>query len=152
MDSFESWFQRFLNLRRRFNVAGHLGGRHRFRSRMMLDSESPEAQETPSGICARLRPWLSRAVIFALISASTFILLLCPCDRPGGSAYAIFLVSLACLVALGAAFLIYRHLRQASDATVFISAFKALGIVSLAVYAELRVAVVMVEWLARSRH
>lgn len=119
---------------------------------MFLDSESPEAKQPQFSPSARLRRWIGRAVIFALISASTFILLLCPCDRPGGSAYAIFLVSLACLVALAAAFLIYRHLRQASDATVFISTFKALGIASLAVYAQLRVAVVMVEWLARIRH
>lgn len=65
--------------------------------------------------------------------------------------YAISFVSLACLIALAAAVLLYRRFCKDPSATAFISAFKAAGIVALAVYAELRVAVVVVEWMARRR-
>jgi hypothetical protein len=57
--------------------------------------------------------------------------------------------SVAGLIALAAAVLLYRRLRNESGATAFISGFKAAGIVGLAVYAELRVAVLVVEWMAR---
>jgi hypothetical protein len=119
---------------------------------MFIDSESPEARQQQPNFGARTRLWLSYALIGALISASTFILLLCPCDRPGGSAYSVFLISLSGLFALAAASILFLRLRTNSGATVFITAFKAAGIAVLAVYLELRAGVLIVEWLARIRH
>ncbi len=123
---------------------------------MFFDSESPgPRQQQPSfgtRLPERFKLWLSYASIAALVSASTFILLLCPCDRPGGSAYSIFLISLSGLFVLGATAVLYLRLRRDSGATVFITAFKAAGIAVLAVYVELRIAVLLVEWLARIRH
>ena len=119
---------------------------------MPLDSEFPRTQEPFAHRGAQLRLWIGRAVIACLISASTFILLLCPCDRPAGSFYATFLVSLSGIFALAAAAVLYRDLRKDAGATGFISAFKAAGIVAIAVYLELRVAVVIVEWMARYAH
>lgn len=119
---------------------------------MFLDSESPGARGERSGLGTRLRLWLTYAAIAGLVSASTFILMLCPCDRPSGSFYALFLISLSGVFALAAASILYLCLRRDSGATVFISAFKATGITVLVVYAELRVAVLIVEWLARIRH
>jgi hypothetical protein len=40
-------------------------------------------------------------------------------------------------------------MRKDPRATAFITAFKAAGIVALAVYAELRVGVLIIEWMAR---
>jgi hypothetical protein len=119
---------------------------------MFLDSESPGARQQQPNFGARLKLWFTYATIAALISASTCILLLCPCDRPGGSAYSIFLISLSGIFALGAAAVLYLRFRQDSGTTVFITAFKAAGIAALAVYVELRLAVLIVEWLARIRH
>jgi hypothetical protein len=106
-------------------------------------------QTTATG--ARLRFWFTYASNAGLVSVSTCILLLCPCDRPGGTAYSIFLISLSGLFALAAAAILYLRLRQDSGATAFITAFKAAGVAALAVYLELRLAVLIVEWLARIR-
>ena len=120
---------------------------------MFLDSVSPGARQQQPNFGARLKLWFTYFhPRFALISASTCILLLCPCDRPGGSAYSIFLISLSGIFALGAAAVLYLRFRQDSGTTVFITAFKAAGIAALAVYVELRLAVLIVEWLARIRH
>lgn len=101
---------------------------------------------------ASLRSWIGLASIAGLISASTFILLLCPCDRPAGSVYSVFLSSLSGLLALAAAALVYVRLRKDKAATAFISAFEALGIAAIAVYAELRAALYVIQWLALHRH
>jgi hypothetical protein len=119
---------------------------------MTLDPESSGTPEPTARISARMRRWIGLAAIVALVSASTFILLLCPCDRPGGSFYSIFLVSLAGIFALAAALVLYPRLRKAPGATAFISAFKSAGFAALAVYVELRIAVLVIEWMARYRH
>jgi hypothetical protein len=116
---------------------------------MNLESESPRAQEPQFPPSGKLRPWISIAAIAALVSASAFILLLCPCDRPSGSWSGILLVSLSGLFALSAAAVLYQRMRKDPGATAFITAFKAAGIVVLAVYAELRVGVLIIEWMAR---
>ena len=67
---------------------------------------------TATGFGARLRPWLGLILIVAFISASTYVLLLCPCDRPTGTRYSIFLVSLSGLFALVAAAVLYLRLRK----------------------------------------
>jgi hypothetical protein len=48
--------------------------------------------------------------------------------------------------------MLYRRLRQAGDATAFISACRALAIVAFAVYAGLRIAVLAVERMAQLCH
>jgi hypothetical protein len=118
---------------------------------MNFDSESPEVQEPRLSLGARPKPWISFVSAAVLVSASTFVLLLCPCDRPSGSWAAILLVALSGLFALAAALVLYLRLRKDPGATAFISAFKAAGIVALAVYAELRIGVLIVEWMARIR-
>jgi len=105
-----------------------------------------------NGMSSKRRPGRTYAATFALISASTFILLLCPCDRPGGSWSAIFLIALSGLFALAAALVLHLDLRRSSDRTAFLSAFEAAGIVALAVYAELRIGVAVIEWMAQIRH
>ncbi len=101
---------------------------------------------------ALLRSWIVPASIAGLVSASTFVLLLCPCDRPAGSFYSLFLVSLSGLLALAAAGLMYIRLCKDKAATAFISAFEALAMAAIAVYAELRAALYVIQWLALHRH
>ena len=101
---------------------------------------------------ASLRSWIGLAWISGLVSASTFVLLLCPCDRPAGSFYSIFLASLSGFFALAAAGVLYVRLRKDKAATAFISAFEAVAMVAIAVYAELRVALYVIQWLALHRH
>jgi hypothetical protein len=54
---------------------------------MLLDSKTPAMSDPRSSSCAWLRSWIGPASIAGLVSVSTFILLLCPCDRPAGSFY-----------------------------------------------------------------
>jgi hypothetical protein len=119
---------------------------------MILDSESPGMRDPRSNSSASRRSWIELASIAALISASTFVLLLCPCDRPAGSLYSFFLASLSGLFALGAAGVLYVRLRKDKAATGFISAFEAVAIAAIAVYAQLRVAFYVIQWLALHRH
>jgi hypothetical protein len=118
---------------------------------MLLDSEPPGMRDPRSNSTASLRSWIGLASIAGLISASTFVLLLCPCDRPAGSFYSIFLASLSGFFALAAAGLLYVRLRKDKAATAFISAFEAVAMVAIAVYAELRVALYAIQWLALHR-
>ena len=81
---------------------------------------------------AWLRSWIGLASIAGLIGASTFVLLLCPCDRPAGSFYSVFLASLSGFFALSAAGVLYARLRKDKAATAFISAFEAVAMVAIA--------------------
>lgn len=119
---------------------------------MLLDSEpSGPLNPRPNG-SALSRSWIELASIAALVSASTSVLLLCPCDRPAASLYSLFLASLSGLFALGAAGLVYVRLRRDKAATAFISAFEALAIAAVGVYAEMRAAFYVIQWLALHRH
>jgi hypothetical protein len=96
----------------------------------------------------RAHIWLSNAAIFTLTAASTALLMLCPCDRPGGSRDAVILVALAALFGLAAAALVYRRLESMTGITEFLRAVMALAIAGAAVYAEFVVANDVVVWLA----
>ncbi len=119
---------------------------------MILDPESPGMRDPLSNTSGLLRSWIGLALIAALVSASTFVLLLCPCDRPAGSFYSIFLASLSVFFTLAGAGVLYVRLRKDKAATAFISAFKAVAVVAIAVYAELRTALYVIQWLALHRH
>jgi hypothetical protein len=119
---------------------------------MFLDSESPGMRDPRYGSSASLRSRVGLVSIAGLISASTFVLLLCPCDRPTGSIHSLFLTSLSGFFALAAAGALYVRLRKDKAATAFISAFEAVAMVAIAVYAELRVALYVIQWLALHRH
>jgi hypothetical protein len=119
---------------------------------MLFDSLSPGMRDRRSGLSALLRSRIGLAVAGSLISASTFILLLCPCDRPAGSSYSIFLVSLSGLFGLAAAAIVYLRLRIDKGATQFISGFESVAIVAIAIYAEMRVAFYVIQWLALRGH
>jgi hypothetical protein len=119
---------------------------------MLLDSESPGMRDPRHTSGPALRSWIGLASIAGLISASTFVLLLCPCDRPTGSFFSLFLASLSGFFALAAAGVLYVRLRRDKAATAFISAFEAVAMAAIAVYAELRVALYIIQWLALHRH
>lgn len=107
--------------------------------------KSPPSRPTP-------RPLLNFIAIFALVSASTAALMLCPCDLVSiHDRYAISLVSFAVLFAIAAAWLIYRRLRRDSGTTVFFQVFISVAIAAVALYAELFVAMEAVAWMARRR-
>src|ERR1700689_64484 len=102
---------------------------------MLLDSETPGMSGPRYNFSASLRSWIGLVWIAGLISASTFVLLLCPCDRPAGSFYSTFLASLSGFFALTAAGVLYVRLRKDKAATAFISAFEAVAKAAIAVYA-----------------
>lgn len=94
--------------------------------------------EAPQPAFSRKSRWISYASIFCLISASTAVMMLCPCDVVGiRDHYAISLVALAALFGIAAAYLVYRRLRPDSGTTAFLRAVIALAIVGACVYAEL---------------
>jgi hypothetical protein len=68
--------------------------------------------------------------------ASTAMLMLCPCDRPGGSRSAVILVALSVLFGLAAAALVYRRLATMTGITEFLKIVIALAIAGAGVYAE----------------
>ncbi|HTX75460.1 MAG TPA: hypothetical protein VMD29_04565 [Terracidiphilus sp.] len=108
--------------------------------------------EAPQPASSRTKGWLSYASIFCLISASTAAMMLCPCDIVGiHHHYAIFLVTLASLFGIVAAYLIYRHMKRDSGVTAFLRAAIALAIVGVSVYTELSVAMEIVAWMAGRR-
>ncbi len=106
--------------------------------------------DAPKPASSRKWRWISYALIFCLISASTYVMMLCPCDIVGiHDHYAISLVALAVLFGVGAAYLIYRLMRCDSGITAFLRAVIALVIAGVSVYAELFIAMEIVAWLAR---
>lgn len=93
--------------------------------------------------------WLSYAAIFCLTSASTYVMMLCPCDIVGmHHHYAISLVALAILFGSAAASLIYRRMKRDSGTTAFLRAVIALVIAGVSVYLELFVAMEIVARMA----
>jgi hypothetical protein len=87
---------------------------------------------------ARRNRWISTALIFALTTASTAVMMLCPCDTVGiHDYYAISLVLLAAVLAVAAACLIYRRISLDSGITAFLRAFIALAIAGVCVFVEL---------------
>jgi hypothetical protein len=105
--------------------------------------------EGPHPASSRKQRWLSYASIFCLISASTAVMMLCPCDIVGlHHHYAISLVTLASLFGIAAAYLVYRNLKRDSGITAFLRAVIALAIVGASVYAELFLAMEIVAWMA----
>ncbi len=93
--------------------------------------------------------WLSYASIFCLISASTAVMTFCPCDIVGmHHHYAIFLLALASLFGIAAAYLVYRHIARDSGITPILRALLALAIVGLSVYLELFLTMEIIAWMA----
>jgi hypothetical protein len=115
--------------------------------------ESHVAEENSGGKGSRLGPrarlWLSNARIFALTTASTAVLLLCPCDRPGGSARAVLLVAVSTLLGLAAAALVYRRVQSIAGITEFLKVVIAIAVAGLCVYAEFEAAGDVIAWLAQ---
>ena len=94
-------------------------------------------------------PWLNYASIVGLISASTAVMMLCPCDTVGiHDHYAISLLALAMLFAIAAAYFIYRRMGRNSGIAGFLRAIIALAITGVSVCVELFIAMEMVAWMA----
>ncbi|MFZ1941352.1 MAG: hypothetical protein ACLPZY_11350 [Terracidiphilus sp.] len=110
---------------------------------MFLNSEDSAAGGS------RKKLWLSYALIFALVTASTASLLLCPCDLPGRSPRAWPLIALSVIFGVTAAAFVYRLLQRYTGITVLLRALYAVAIVALAVYFEFDLAAVFIAWLAR---
>jgi hypothetical protein len=105
--------------------------------------------QTPQQPASRKKRWLSYALIFVLVLAATAVMMLCPCDTVGIHDYhAISLVALAALIALAAAYVLYRRMSRDSGITGFLRAAIALAIVGVSVYVELFAAQEIVAWLA----
>lgn len=96
--------------------------------------------------------WRGYAAIFALISAATAVMLLCPCDSVGiHDHYAISLLALAALFGIAAAVLLYRRMKSDTGITGFLRAVIAMAVVGVSIYIELFAAMEVVAWLARPR-
>ena len=112
----------------------------------IFNHEAPQPASSPK------KRWLSYASIFCLISASTAVMMLCPCDVVGiHHYYAISLVALASLFGIAAVYLVYRRMSRDSGITAFLRAVIALAIVGVSVYAELLIAMKIVALLASRR-
>jgi len=116
----------------------------------------PSREAATQSRAPRLSPQAGRLLnaiaVFALISAATAVMMLCPCDSVGmHDHYAISLVALAFLLGGTAAYLLYRHLQPDFGITKFLRAFSAIAIVGVAFYLELSAAMEFVSWLARPR-
>lgn len=108
--------------------------------------------EAPEPVPSRKKRWLSYASILCLISASTAVMTLCPCDVVDiHHHYAISLLALACLFGIAAAYLVYRRMERDSGVTPFLRAVIALAIVGASVYVELFLAMEVVAWMAGRR-
>lgn len=121
---------------------------------MLFDrNNAQQAPETQNArIPPRARSLLIYGAIFALISASTASMMMCPCDSVGiRDHHAIALVAVAALFGIAASFLVYRRMRRDTGVTGFLRAIGALAVVGLAVFAELSAAMYAVAWLARPR-
>jgi hypothetical protein len=101
---------------------------------------------------ARRNRWFSYLPIFGLTTASTAVMLLCPCDTVGIHDYhAISIVALAALLATAAAYLIYRRMSRDSGITAFLRAVIALAIAGVCVFTELVVAMEAIARMASAR-
>jgi hypothetical protein len=110
---------------------------------MLFSSEDSAAHGS------RRKQWLGYAMAFCLVTASTGVLLLCPCDLPGRNRRAFFLIALSAILGLAAAAFVYRCLRRYTGITVLLRALYAGAIVSLAIYLEFSLATDLIAWLAR---
>ncbi len=118
---------------------------------MLFDQPNP-AQSNRSRFMPGAGSLLNYVAIVALMSASTAVMMLCPCDSVGiRDPYAISLVALAVFFGLAAAFLIYRRMKQDSGITPFLRAVVAIAIAGFGVFVELFAAMRIVAWLARPR-
>lgn len=117
---------------------------------MLFESQVPAKNPAGAGapVATRTRIWLSNAAISALTAASTALLMLCPCDRPGGSRSAIILIALSALFGVAAATLVYRRLATITGITEFLKVVIALAIAGASVYAEFVIANDVIVWLA----
>ncbi len=118
---------------------------------MLFDQPNP-VQSNKSRIMPGAGLLLDYVAIVALMSASTAVMMLCPCDSVGiRDHYAISLVALAVLFGLAAAFLVYRRMRHDSGITPLLRAVIAIAIAAFGVFVELFAAMQVVAWLARTR-
>jgi len=121
---------------------------------MLFDRPNSAAdfESAKSGFTSRRKLVLAWAAIVLLISSSTAMMMLCPCDSVGlHDHYAITLVALAVVFAATAMFLLFRRMRRDSGITAFLRAVIAIAVVGVAVYAELFIAQEVVAWMARPR-
>ena len=94
--------------------------------------------------------WTSYVAIFGLITASTAVMMACPCDVVGiHDHFAISMVALAFLFGIAAAYLVYLRMSRDSGITEFLRAVIALAFVGVSVFVELFVAMAIVAWMAR---
>lgn len=106
----------------------------------------------PDGPSPRKKRWLRDALAFVLTLAATAMMMLCPCDTVGIHDHkAIFLVTLAAVFGIAAAYVRYRRMSRDSETTGFLRAVVALAIVGVGVYAELFIAMEIVALMARHR-
>jgi uncharacterized membrane protein YadS len=121
---------------------------------LLFDQPNPAAANGSqvSWLKLRVRRLLSFVAIFALMSAATAAMMLCPCDSVGiHDYYAISLVALAVLFGIAAAYLAYRRMQRDSGITRFLRVVIALAAIGFGVYVELFVVMEIVAWLARAR-
>jgi hypothetical protein len=116
----------------------------------------PNPAPAPGKFASRLavltRFLLNLLAIFALTSASTASMMLCPCDLVSiHDHFSILLVAVAALFGIAAAWLIYRRMQRDSGTTPFLKACAAIAIVAIAVYAELFLTMQALAWMARPR-
>jgi drug/metabolite transporter (DMT)-like permease len=100
----------------------------------------------------RKKRWLSYALVFGLVSASTGTMMICPCDTVGIHDYnAISLVALAALFGIAAAYVFYRRMSRDSGITGFLRAVISIAMVGVGVYLELYLAMLIVARMASRR-
>lgn len=117
---------------------------------MAMQDESIFRSEELTARPSRWRLRRSRALIFMLITASTAVLLVCPCDYPGRNPHAISLIALSILFGGIAALLIFLEMRHRSDITEFLKVVIAIAVAIAGVYAEFTIAMDLIAWLARN--
>jgi hypothetical protein len=111
---------------------------------MLFNSEDSSTPGSRKNI--RLR----YALTFALMTASTAALLLCPCDLPGRNPRALPLIVLSAVLGLAAAGFLYRLLQPYTGITILLRALYAGAIVAFGIYIEFDIAANLIAWMARS--
>ena len=107
---------------------------------------------TPDTAPPRQRRWQGGLAAFALISAATAVMMLCPCDVVGMHDYkAISLVGVAACFGIAAATLAHRTILRNLETTAFLRAVIAVAVVCVSVYAELFLAMEALAFMARKR-
>ncbi|MFP5235452.1 MAG: hypothetical protein ACLGSD_06095 [Acidobacteriota bacterium] len=107
---------------------------------------------TPDAVSSRKRRWRGWVAAFALISAATAVMMLCPCDVVGMHDYkAISLVALAGSFGVAAAAIVHRSILRNLETTEFLRAVVALALVGIGIWIELFLAMEAVALIARVR-